>query len=133
MAARRTSIRVDGLSHGGQPIPNASRIGNLIWSGGVNGLKPGDEALPDDVSVEAAQMFANVEAVVRAGGGTLHDVIRVSVFVRNRAEARDAINAAWVQAFPDDESRPARHLTEQSLQGGMKVQCEFIAVLDGES
>jgi 2-iminobutanoate/2-iminopropanoate deaminase len=133
MAARRASIHVDGLSHGGQPIPNASRIGNLIWSGGVNGLKPGENALPDDIAVEASQMFANVGAIVGAGGGTLDDVIRVSVFVRDRAEARDAINAAWVQAFPDDESRPARHLIEQSLQGGMKVQCEFIAVLDGPS
>jgi 2-iminobutanoate/2-iminopropanoate deaminase len=132
MAGRRTSIHVEGLSHGGQPIPNASRIGNLIWSGGVNGLKPGDKGLPDDIDDEATQMFANIEAIVRAGGGTLDDIIRVSVFVRDRTEARDAINAAWVRAFPDDENRPARHLTEQSLQGGMKVQSEFIAVLDGQ-
>jgi hypothetical protein len=33
--------------------------------------------------------------------------------------------------FPDEKSRPARHAMERPLEGGMLVQCDFMAVLKG--
>jgi 2-iminobutanoate/2-iminopropanoate deaminase len=130
MPARRRSIHVEGLGHHGQPIPNAARIGNLLWSGGIHGLAPNAKALPEDEEAEAAQMLANLRAVVEAGGGTVDDVIRVSVTVRDRAAARDAINRAWVAMFPDEHSRPARHVVEHDLPQPLRMQCECIAVID---
>jgi 2-iminobutanoate/2-iminopropanoate deaminase len=130
MTSKRVSIHVDGLGHHGQPIPNAARIGNLLWSGGIHGIAPNAKALPEDEAAEAAQMLANLRAVVEAGGGTVDDVIRVSVTVRDRAAARDAINQAWVAMFPDEDSRPARHVVEHDLPQPLRMQCECIAVID---
>jgi enamine deaminase RidA (YjgF/YER057c/UK114 family) len=130
MSARRRSIHVDGLGHGGQPIPNAARIANLLWSGGINGIAPNATTMPEGEVEEAAQMFANLAAVVEAGGGTVADVIRVSVTVRDRSAARDAINQAWIAMFPDEHSRPARHVVEHDLPQTLRMQCECIAVID---
>jgi enamine deaminase RidA (YjgF/YER057c/UK114 family) len=68
--------------------------------------------------------------VVEAGGGTVADVIRVSVTVRDRSAARDAINQAWIAMFPDEHSRPARHVVERDLPQTLSMQCECIAVID---
>jgi enamine deaminase RidA (YjgF/YER057c/UK114 family) len=130
MTAKRRSVNVDGLGHHGQPIPNASRIGNLLWTGGIHGIAPNAKALPEDEAAEASQMFANLRTVVEAGGGSVDGVIRVSVTVRDRAAARDAINAAWVAMFPDEHSRPARHIVEHDLSVPLRMQCECIAVID---
>jgi 2-iminobutanoate/2-iminopropanoate deaminase len=130
MATNRRSIHVDGLGHGGQPIPNAARIGNQLWTGGIHGIAPHAKSMPDTEVEEATQMFANLRAVVEAGGGTVDDVIRVSITVRDRAAARDAINQAWIAMFPDEHSRPARHVTEHDLPQPLRMQCECVAVIE---
>jgi 2-iminobutanoate/2-iminopropanoate deaminase len=43
---------------------------------------------------------------------------------------RDAVNKPWLEMFPDENDRPARHATQADLPGGMLVQLEIIAVLD---
>jgi enamine deaminase RidA (YjgF/YER057c/UK114 family) len=130
MAAKRCSIYVDGLAHQGQPIPNAARIGNIVWSGGIHGIAPNATSMPEDEAAEATQMFANLRAIVEAGGATVDDVIRVSITVSDRSAARDAINQAWVALFPDEDSRPARHVAEHALPQPLRMQCECIAVID---
>jgi hypothetical protein len=48
------------------------------------------------------------------------------------AVARDAINEAWVAVFPDEDSRPARHIVEHDLPQPLRMHCECIAVLSDE-
>ena len=123
---RRRSIRVDGLGHG-QPIPNACRIGDLIWSGGINGADPDTGLISENLSDEVAQMFANLETIVRAADATDDDIIRLSVYSRDR-EVTSSLNEAWIATFPDEASRPARHLSIQEIHPALRIQCEFVAV-----
>lgn len=44
---RRKTINVAGFSHGDQPVPAASRIGNLLVTGGIFGLDPERGTIPD--------------------------------------------------------------------------------------
>src|SRR5450759_3185424 len=52
------------------------------------------------------------------------------------AVARDAINEAWVAVFPDEDSRPARHIVEHDLPQPlvygalMEFSCAFATSLD---
>jgi enamine deaminase RidA (YjgF/YER057c/UK114 family) len=124
---------VEGLDHGDQPIPLASRIGDLVWSGGVAGFVPGSHSCPESLGDEAVQMFANVAAAITSAGGTPDDIIRMTFFVRDRALARPAINPPWVEMFPDEASRPARHTVLAELPPSMRVQCEFVAVITDRS
>lgn len=124
----RRSVTVAGLEHGDLPIPVASRVGSLIATGGIRGVHPQTGVLPDRVEDQLALMFDNLRTVVEAAGGSAGTVAKVTVWATDRAATRDALNAAWVALFPDPESRPARHVIQQPLPGGMLVQCEALAV-----
>ena len=126
MNTPRRSIQVHGLGHG-QPIPNACRIGDLIWSGGINGSDPATGSLPEELADEVAQMFANLEAIVRAADATVDDIIRLSVYAPDRG-VTSCLNDTWIATFPDEASRPARHLSIQEIHPALRIQCEFVAV-----
>lgn len=123
----RRSIHVPGLGHGAQPIPNASVVGGLFMSGGISGKDPATGAVPEDPAAEVAQAFANLRAIVEAAGATLDRVVKVTVFVAERA-IRTHLNPVWEEYFPDPESRPARHALEVPLTG-MRLQLEAVALL----
>jgi 2-iminobutanoate/2-iminopropanoate deaminase len=126
--ARRQSIEVSGFSHGNLPIPAASRVGDLVATGGVMGLDPEAGKLPDDVAEQARLMFANLQRILAAGGATMEDILKITVWVKV-PEARAAVNVEWLKLFPDPRSRPARHtLQNDHLAGNMLVQCDALAV-----
>lgn len=126
----RRSIEIDGFSHGAQPIPAASRVGPLVATGGVYGLDPTKGAIPDDVGEQARLMFENLARIMAAAGGGLNDIARMTVYVKV-PEARAAVNAEWLKAFPDPASRPARHtLQNDHLPANMLVQCDAIAFVE---
>lgn len=126
MSARR-SIEVEGFSHGQQPIPAASRLGPLVMTGGVYGLDPATGTIPDDVAAQARLMFANLAKIMEAAGGSMGSIARMTVYVKV-PEARGAVNAEWLRAFPDAGDRPARHtLINETLPANMLVQCDATA------
>jgi enamine deaminase RidA (YjgF/YER057c/UK114 family) len=123
----RRSIEVPGLRHNA-PIPQASVVGNLLVSGGISPVDPETGATPDDTDQQVALAFANVRRVLAAAGGTPEDVVKCTVFVRDKA-IRPVVNKYWVEMFPDAASRPARHTLSTDLQGGIQLQLEIMAVL----
>lgn len=128
MSARR-SVYVEGFAHA-NPIPAACRIGRLVYSGSIQGTDPGTGRYPPTLEEQADCMFRWVQAIVEAAGGSLEDIAKVTVWMRDRT-ARTAINAAWERAFPDPQSRPARHTMSAALDGGKLLECDFVAVLPG--
>jgi enamine deaminase RidA (YjgF/YER057c/UK114 family) len=125
----RKSIEVEGFHHGGQPIPVASRVGGLVMSGGIYGLDPETDKLPDDVGEQTRLMFWQMGRVLEAAGAGLGDVARMTFYVKDPA-ARDHVNRHWIEAFPDPASRPSRHtLKYEGLPANMLVQCDFVAMV----
>jgi 2-iminobutanoate/2-iminopropanoate deaminase len=123
----RRSIEVEGFSHGAQPIPAACRVGPLIMTGGVYGLDPATGTIPDDVTEQSRLMFVNLALILAAAGAGLGDVAKMTVYVKV-PEARGAVNAEWLKAFPDAASRPARHTQQNDhLPANMLVQCDVTA------
>ena len=122
MGSRR-SIEIEGFGHGEQPIPAACRKGNLLITGGVHGLG----GAKTDADGQAQMMFKNLGRILEAGGASLDDVVKLTVFVRTR-EARAAINPEWLKAFPDPATRPARHTIQNDhMPEQLLIQCEAIA------
>lgn len=122
----RTSYHVEGLGHGGQPIPNATRVGDIVVSGGIGGRDRATGQMPEALADEVANCFANLEAVAAAAGITCDDIAKVTVYAIDRS-VREHLNDHWLRLFPDEHSRPARHTLVQQLSG-MRVQLEFLAV-----
>ena len=128
--SKRKSFDVEGLGHA-NPIPAVSRIGNLVATGGVSGTDTRTGKMPEDVSAQCANMFANLRKILAAAGATPEDVIRVTVWIA-RPEIRTEVNKEWVVMFPDPHSRPARHtMFYDQFTSLMVVQCEAWAVIGG--
>ena len=124
---RRRSVTVEGLAHK-YPVPNACRIGNLVVSGAIHGVNPATHTVPEDLTSQCAHVFANMKAIVEAAGGSTDDIIKMTVYLRDR-DNRGPLNAEWVRMFPDPETRPARHSQPLLVEGPSLVQCDFMAVI----
>jgi 2-iminobutanoate/2-iminopropanoate deaminase len=127
--ANRKSIEVEGFSHAGNPIPAASRVGNVVMTGGISGQDPATGKVPDDMVAQVALAFANMEKIIVAAGGTTDNIVKVAVAVKS-FELRAEINVQWLKMFPDEHSRPARHVTKYDNFGGTTaLQLEAYAVI----
>lgn len=127
---RPRSLEVPGVTHGTAPIPMGARVGNMIFSSGIMGKDPATDKLPEDAASQARFMFQNLQALLKNGGATLEDVVRVSAYVKDNSY-REALNAEWLKCFPDPHDRPARHTSVVDLPGGMLLQIEVVAVVQG--
>ena len=127
MAARR-SVNFPGFSHQ-NPIPNASRVGNIVMSSVIGGSNPGTRDLPPTLEAQVANVFAYIRSAVEAAGGSPEHIVKVNFFVRDPATQREALNAEWVRMFPDPNSRPARHTQALPADSRALVQADFVAVL----
>ncbi len=125
--AQRKSIHVADFGHV-NPIPAACRVGNLVMSGGIHGVDPATGKVAATLEEQCAHMFRHVRAIVEAAGGTTDDIIKMTVWMNDRAH-RDALNREWVKMFPDEHARPARHTMQAALGGGILIQCDLTAVL----
>jgi enamine deaminase RidA (YjgF/YER057c/UK114 family) len=123
----RSSIHVGDIAHQ-SPIPNASRIGNIIVSGLIRGADPATGKLADTLDRQCALMFEHMRQTVEAGGATVEDIIKVTVWMEKLT--RKPINDEWVKMFPDPASRPARQVMEVPMEAGVLIQCDFMAIVE---
>jgi len=126
--AKRQSINFPGFSHQ-NPIPNASRVGNIVMSSVIGGSNPGTRDLPAELEKQVANVFHYMRAAIEAAGGTPDDIVKVEFWVKDPVTQREALNAEWVKMFPDAASRPARHTQQLPADSRAQVQCAFTAVL----
>jgi 2-iminobutanoate/2-iminopropanoate deaminase len=127
---RREEIRAAGQPEPLSHYTDAVRAdGPLLF---VSGVVPVDEAGrlvgDDDVVVQARQVFANMGAILAAGGATFADVVKVTVFLAD-VDDRARINAVRQEVF--GEARPASTLVQISALAvpGAKIEVEAIAVV----
>jgi 2-iminobutanoate/2-iminopropanoate deaminase len=125
--SRRKSVYIEGFQHV-NPIPNACRIANLLVSGVINGVDPVTGKVPPTLEEQCAFLFGHLRQIVQAGGGSTDDIIKMTVWVKDRSQ-REALNREWLKMFPDEETRPARHTMQGNMEGGVLIQCDFMAVI----
>jgi len=124
----RQSIDITGFRHQ-NPIPNASRVGNLLMSGLIAGAEPGTRRFPDDLDEQLAHVFTYVRDIMEAAGGTTDDIVKMHVWLKDPTE-RGLLNKHWVAMFPDEHSRPARHTQPLEPGSPLLVACDIVAVFD---
>jgi len=124
----RESIALPGFQHA-NPIPAASRKGPFVFSGGFTGRDAATGELPADLDTQVANIFGYVRTLMAEVGGSLDDVMKMTFWLVDFRD-RAALNREWLAAFPDQASRPARHVVKAELDNGLLVQADIIAVLD---
>lgn len=100
--------------------PHARRVGNLLFLSGigprdpVTNQIPGNEYFADgrlrtyDIEAQARAVFANVRAVLEAGGAYWEDLADVTVYLTDMGRDFAAYNRIWAEYFPDPASAPCR-------------------------
>ena len=124
--AKRETIDLEGFAHG-NPIPVAVKIGNMVYSGAVAGTNEAG-VTPPDPDQQIGQVFKNVQRIVERAGGTVADIAKIDVKLRDMGH-RPLVNKYWLELFPDEHDRPARHTTQADLPGSLVIQVEIVAVL----
>jgi len=106
----------------------AIRVGGFVFLSGQIPLFPGTmEIVAGDFEMRARQVFSNLDAVAKAAGGSLGDVVKLTIFLT------DLDNFATVNAVMEDffeQPFPARAAVGvASLPKGVDVEADAILAL----
>jgi len=124
----KTPIHSDNAPAAIGTYSQAIRSGNLVFLSGQIPLDPATmEIIAGDFEARARRVFENLRAVAEAAGGTLDQVVKLTIYLTD-LENFAAVNAAMAEFF--DEPYPARAaLGVASLPKGADVEAEAILAL----
>jgi len=100
-------------------------VGDWIFLSGQGGFDP------DTVADQTTRAFRNVEALLRAAGASLDDVVFCLVHLRDLAQF-DEFNASYTQQFPG-RVKPVRTTVGCDLVAGMRVEVTVVARRPGRA
>ena len=104
------------------------KVGNTVYLAGAIGHNP-DGSLTPDIRVQTRRSLEQLEAVLREAGGTLKDVVKLTVFITDM-RYREGYGEVRAEFFPSDA--PASTLVQcvALATPGAMIEIEGIAVLD---
>ncbi|MDQ2138964.1 Rid family detoxifying hydrolase [Alcaligenaceae bacterium A4P071] len=104
-------------------VPNKT-----VYLSGQIGLEPGTgELVSENFDAQVRQAFANMQAVIEAAGGTLHQVVKLTLFLTDLSKFT-AANAIMAELIP--EPFPARStIGVASLPKNAQFEVEAILAL----
>ena len=105
--AKRQSIMFPGFSHQ-NPIPNASRIGNIVMSSVIGPSNPGTRDIPPTLEAQVTNLFIHLRAAITAAGGTAAAITKSTADTIDPAksalylftEISAGSNSGWIMASP---------------------------------
>lgn len=127
------SISTDAAPKPVGAYPHARRVGDLLFCSGVGPRAPGENTVPGvklddsgelvdyDFEAQCRACFANIKAVVEAGGARFEDIVDVQVYLTDLPRDFANFNALWKETFAGEgKPNPCRTTIEVSRlpQGG---------------
>ena len=118
-------IKTSGAPEALGTYSQGSKIGNLVFTSGQIGIDPNTGILiTENFQDEVFQVLKNVSAVLDAGGSSIKELIKLTVFIKDISNFK-AVNDAFTIFF--DSDYPARSLVEVSdLPAGANIEIEAI-------
>lgn len=106
----------------------AVRVDSTVYLSGQIGLNPDTMLLEEGVQAQIERVLSNLEAVVQAAGGTLNDLVRITVYLTDLSHF-GLVNDAMAQRL--SAPYPARAAVGvASLPRGALVEMDGILVLN---
>lgn len=106
----------------------AAPIGRTVYLSGQIGLEPSTgELVSENFDAQVRQAFANMQAVIAASGGTLENVVKLTLFL---TDLEKFVSANAIMAELIAEPFPARStIGVASLPKGAQFEMEAILVV----
>ncbi len=110
------------------PYSVAIRAGQFVYTAGQIGIDPAIGAIVSGgVEAETRQALTNLKHVLEAGGSSLKNVVKTTVFLRDM-EDFGRMNAVYAEFFTEDY--PARSAVQvAALPKGAAVEIEAVALV----
>lgn len=121
--------------------PHARQVGNLLFLSGIGSRNAMDNSIPGleldtegniikyDIEAECHQVFANVKAVLEAGGSSWNKIVDVTVFLTNMKKDFPVYNKIYGEYFANAQA--CRTTVEvKSLPTPIAIELKVIATID---
>jgi len=124
----KTAIQTDNAPEAIGTYSQAIKAGNLVFLSGQIPLTPSGALLKSpDIRGDIAQVFLNLQAVAKAAGGNLADIVKLTVYLTQLGDF-GYVNEVMSTFF--NEPYPARAVVEVSaLPKGAHVEIDAILLL----
>ena len=121
------AVNTDAAPGAVGPYSQGLRDGELLFISGQLPMPAGGGLITDDIARAARQCLENVRAVLEAGGATMDDVVKVTIFLADMADF-GAVNAVYGEFFA--EPYPARSCIEAArLPKDAPMEIDAVAVV----
>ncbi len=121
-AGARKCLEVPGVVHN-DPMSMGALTGNLVTSSRVvTGSREGS------LAEQTAMVFANVDAMLRDGGGSFANVTQVTAFVGDAAYVAD-VERELLAVTPAGKAPPVLHVLETNLGGNGFPRLEVLGLM----
>ena len=110
------------------PYSQAIAANGFLFTAGQIAIDPATGQVVDgDVVAQSERVLANLRAILEAGGSSMSDVVKTTVFLADMADF-PRMNEVYAKAF--GQARPARSTVQAAgLPRGVLVEIEAIAAL----
>ena len=111
------------------PYSQAVKVGNIVYLARACGDDPETDQIVGngDIKIETKYALENIKAAVEAAGGTLENIVKMNVFVKDIKMMKD-FNEVYKTYFPvDPPARIAMQITD--LAGGANLEIDGVAIL----
>lgn len=109
------------------PYSQGIIMGNTIFASGQIGINPENGVIASTIEEQAKQALKNLKAVLEAGGASMQNVVKTTVFIKNMDDFAK-VNEIYAEFFT--EPYPARSCVEVArLPKDLLVEIEAIAEL----
>ncbi|GLZ36074.1 reactive intermediate/imine deaminase [Lentzea sp. NBRC 105346] len=126
----KVEIRTDDAPAPPARFSQGVRKGNILQVAGQVAFDAATgSVVGTTVAEQTRQTFSNVEAVLKAGGASLADVVMLRVFLTDVSHFAE-MNGVWDSVFAGVEAPPARTTVYVGLPAGLLVEIDALAVLD---
>ena len=113
------------------PYNQAIKAGNFIFCSGQIAINPETNKVDclGNIEEETKQVLENLKAVLNAGGATIDDVIKTTIFLTDLKNFQ-IVNKVYSNFFKGENS-PARACVEvSSLPKGVMIEIDCVAFVD---
>ena len=110
------------------PYSQAKIVGNLVFTSGQIPLNVRGEIVMNDFELECEQVLINLEAILKASGSSMSNIIKLTVYLTDLSKF-DILNNVFSKYFKD--YLPARSTVEVSkLPKDSRVEIEAIGFIN---
>jgi len=126
---QKNIISTDKAPHAIGPYSQAIQFDNLIFVSGQIPIEPtSGEILKGNIKEQTKQILENLNTILIAGGSSLDNVLRTTIFLTNLEDYAD-VNEMYSQFF--GKSMPARSTVQVSrLPMDVRIEIDAIACIN---